>query len=146
MATVSAAHRPNHLLWLGPVVGLAGLVTYFIYFARFPALRDFPWVNLPLVLLGATLAAIGYRRARASAPSRWVRWAAGASLLSSILFAALLAAYVFWLSYQIPPPTATALTIAAAPDFTLEDQDGRPVRLADFRGTKVVLVFYRGFW
>ncbi|MGH7555506.1 MAG: thioredoxin-dependent thiol peroxidase [Longimicrobiales bacterium] len=29
-----------------------------------------------------------------------------------------------------------------APDFELPDQDGRPVRLADFRGHKVVLYFY----
>lgn len=34
-----------------------------------------------------------------------------------------------------------------APDFTLEDQDGRPVTLSDYRGKKtVVVVFYRGFW
>jgi len=29
-----------------------------------------------------------------------------------------------------------------APDFTLPDQDGRPVSLADLRGGKVVLYFY----
>ncbi len=34
-----------------------------------------------------------------------------------------------------------------APDFTLEDQDGKPVALSDYRGKKaVVLVFYRGYW
>ena len=30
----------------------------------------------------------------------------------------------------------------AAPDFTLLDQDGAPVRLADLRGTKTILYFY----
>jgi peroxiredoxin len=29
-----------------------------------------------------------------------------------------------------------------APDFVLNDQDRQPVRLSDFRGKKVVLVFY----
>jgi thioredoxin-dependent peroxiredoxin len=29
-----------------------------------------------------------------------------------------------------------------APDFTVPDQDGKPVKLADFRGKKVVLYFY----
>ncbi|HSJ97238.1 MAG TPA: peroxiredoxin [Myxococcota bacterium] len=29
-----------------------------------------------------------------------------------------------------------------APDFTLEDQDGRPVSLADFRGRKNVVVYF----
>jgi cytochrome oxidase Cu insertion factor (SCO1/SenC/PrrC family) len=34
-----------------------------------------------------------------------------------------------------------------APDFTLEDSDGKNITLADYRGKKnVVLVFYRGHW
>ena len=34
-----------------------------------------------------------------------------------------------------------------APDFTLEDQDGKPVSLSDYRGKKTIaLVFYRGYW
>lgn len=35
----------------------------------------------------------------------------------------------------------------AAPDFTLENVEGRTVTLSDFRGKQfVVLVFYRGHW
>jgi cytochrome oxidase Cu insertion factor (SCO1/SenC/PrrC family) len=34
----------------------------------------------------------------------------------------------------------------AAPDFTLQNQDGKNIRLSDYRGRKVVLVFYRGHW
>ena len=34
-----------------------------------------------------------------------------------------------------------------APDFTLEDVEGRRVTLSSFRGKKkIVLVFYRGYW
>lgn len=34
-----------------------------------------------------------------------------------------------------------------APDFALENMDGRRISLSDFRGKKnVVLVFYRGHW
>jgi cytochrome oxidase Cu insertion factor (SCO1/SenC/PrrC family) len=33
-----------------------------------------------------------------------------------------------------------------APDFTLQDATGSPVTLSSFRGTYVVLVFYRGHW
>ena len=33
-----------------------------------------------------------------------------------------------------------------APDFKLEDVNGKPVRLSDFRGSKpIVLAFLRGF-
>jgi len=36
---------------------------------------------------------------------------------------------------------------AAAPDFTLEDQNKNKVTLSDARGkSPVVLVFYRGYW
>jgi thioredoxin-dependent peroxiredoxin len=30
----------------------------------------------------------------------------------------------------------------AAPDFVLPDQDGKPVRLSDFKGRTVVVFFY----
>ncbi len=29
-----------------------------------------------------------------------------------------------------------------APDFTLEDQDGNPVSLSDFKGQKILIWFY----
>jgi cytochrome oxidase Cu insertion factor (SCO1/SenC/PrrC family) len=33
------------------------------------------------------------------------------------------------------------------PDFTLENMDGKSIKLSDYRGKKtVVLVFYRGYW
>ncbi len=57
---------------------------------------------------------------------------------------------------QLGPKDGANLTAAdlnrikigeAAPDFTLEDQDGKPVTLSEYRGKKtVVLVFYRGYW
>jgi peroxiredoxin len=33
-----------------------------------------------------------------------------------------------------------------APDFALRDQNGKSVTLSAARGSKVVLVFYRGYW
>ena len=42
----------------------------------------------------------------------------------------------------------TAVAVGeVAPDFTLEDQNGRKVSLSDARGkSAAVLVFYRGYW
>ena len=34
-----------------------------------------------------------------------------------------------------------------APDFSLEDVNGKVIALSDYRGKKsVILVFYRGYW
>jgi cytochrome oxidase Cu insertion factor (SCO1/SenC/PrrC family) len=33
-----------------------------------------------------------------------------------------------------------------APTFTLRDQNGKRISLSSAAGTKVVLVFYRGYW
>ena len=47
-------------------------------------------------------------------------------------------------SGQPPAPTKTHLKIGdPAPDFTLNDTQGSPIRLSDFRGKKnVILAFY----
>lgn len=54
-------------------------------------------------------------------------------------------------SMQQPPAkqgrTSPVVVGEAAPDFTLEDQQGRKVTLSGARGkSPVVLVFYRGYW
>ncbi len=49
---------------------------------------------------------------------------------------------------NLPPADLERVKVGSlAPDFTLEDVDGRRVSLSSFRGKKkVVLVFYRGYW
>jgi len=136
----------NRAAWLGPLVTFAGAVSYFMFFVRFPALRDFPWVNLPLVLIGLGLSVLGARRAFARGTRRRARVGAAAGLALSALLAAFLVAYVFALSYALPAPAAATLALDRAPDFELRDQHRTPVRLSSFAGRKVVLVFYRGFW
>ncbi len=58
-----APQRRNHLLWIGPAVVFTGFVSYYKVFAFYPDLRDFPWVNLPWVLIGVALTVLGARRA-----------------------------------------------------------------------------------
>ena len=49
---------------------------------------------------------------------------------------------------NLPPIDLDRIKVGQpAPDFTLENIDGKQVSLSDFRGKKsVVLVFYRGQW
>jgi len=135
--------RRNHLLWVGPLVVFAGFVSYYQLFARFAVLRDFPWVNLPLIWLGVVLSALGLRRAFRTGSRKIL---GSIALIFSVLVAGLFHAYVFWYSYRIPEATPTTSAMILAPDFTLIDQHGRAVTLSDLRGRNAVLVFYRGHW
>ena len=51
---------------------------------------------------------------------------------------------------QLPKNTQRSTPVAlgeVAPEFTLEDQNGHKVALADARDkSPVVIVFYRGYW
>jgi len=141
--TPDAARRRNHLIWIGPLVVFAGAVSYFEVFARIPALRDFPWVNLPLIWAGVVLTALGLRQALRGKRGRIT---GSIALLFSVLLAGLFHAYVFWYSYRMPDAIAAPAATTPAPDFTLVDQHGGSVTLSALRGRNVVLVFYRGYW
>jgi hypothetical protein len=147
MSSMTAERPPrNHALWLGPLVAFGGMVSYFEVFARFPTLRDFPWVNLPLVLVGIALSLGGFWGAYVRG-SRWpIKVVASLGLAFSLLTGGFLIAYVFGISNSLPSATSITRSLAQAPDFALEDASGRVHRLSDYRGSKVVLVFYRGHW
>ncbi len=136
---------PNLLAWSGLLVVFVGAISYFVFFARFPALRDFPLLNLSVVGLGLLLSAVGFRRAvfdkRRNVPAKIF---ASIGFLMSLTLAALFSAYIFVISYQLPETAGVVKVSQAAPDFALPDQDGNTVRLSDFQGRKVVIDFYRG--
>ena len=136
--TTSARRHRNHLVWIGALVSVFGLVSYFTIFATYPALRDTAWLNLLLVVIGLALSLLAVRRRRS-----WL--SLGGTVLSAACVV-LLAGYVFGLSQQLPPTDGVIAVGAVAPGFSLPDQTGATVRLADFAGRPVVLVFYRGFW
>jgi len=123
-----------------------GAVSYFIVFARFPVLRDFPWVNLPVVLIGFVVAVVAAWRPFAQPRVYGGKVLAIVSFILSLFIAALFNSYVFYISYQLPPPSSLTTNLDVAPDFVLPDAHGKPVRLSDFQGRKVVLTFYRGHW
>ena len=66
-------------------------------------------------------------------------------LLTTLSLLLLAAALVGW-KMVLPKPQSSFTSLQLAPDFTLKDQDGKPFTLSSLGGTRVVLVFYRGYW
>ena len=149
--------RWNFSLWTGFLLVVLGLVSYVTFFVRFPITRDFPWANLLLFLDGAVLLGKGLIRAFRQ-PEHY-----RGKILGSILTAVSLAgigffAYgLFYLVRQLPSSAAAPRLGQKAPDFTLPDQNGKPVTLAELlaspsagtagaRANGVLLIFYRGYW
>ena len=130
--------RRNHGAWIGPLVVLVGLVTYFGWAVRFPVLRDSAWLNLMIVVVGTAIAVWAVVKR-----SNWKSWvgAAAAISLNSLFFW-----YVFSYSSQIPSSETAAAVGVPAPPIELVDHTGRMVSLDDSLGRRVVVVFYRGFW
>jgi hypothetical protein len=128
---------------LGLALGIAGVVGYFVVAIRFgawlPGLRNEPVANW--VLVAAGLVVSGLAVARTSGGRRL-----GVGVLAGLNVA--LAAAFAWFLYGIAAvPGAQGPPVGMpAPDFALADQGGHVVRLADFRGRPLLLVFYRGHW
>ncbi len=139
--------RWGHLLvWGGFLFTFAAAVSYFLYFAKFPSLRDIPWLNLPLVMLGMIIALVGAFRIYRQRGRLIGKAFASIGALLSVAIAAAFNYYIFSLSYQIPVADEAPLRAETAPDFTLLDHTGKEVSLSDYRGKNVALVFYRGYW
>ena len=54
--------RRNLAAWLGPLLSVFGLMSYFTLAVQWPSLRDTGWLNLVLVVLGTGLALFGAYR------------------------------------------------------------------------------------
>jgi hypothetical protein len=146
---VNASQKKRILdsVWFGPILVFAAAISYFLFFARFPVLRDFPWVNLPLVLIGFAISArVTWIALKKTGYSLVRKISAALGLLFSAAVAALFSYYIFILSYQMPDTKDVVDVGEIAPDFTLPDQSGQPIRFTELLGSKVVLVFYRGHW
>ncbi len=128
----------NHFTWIGMLTSVIGLLSYFFVFARFAVLRDFPWINIPLVIIGVLLSLWAILR-------RLNLWSIGGAVLS-VFSAALLIFYVFVLSAQLPTSEGVVAVGENAPPFSLIADNGDGVTLDDFGGANIAVVFYRGFW
>jgi hypothetical protein len=140
--------RRNWAPILGLTLGTVGLVVYGVAIYRLgaymPSVRNDAIPSWLLLAAGIALSIIGVRRAFARPPRYDGSVVASAALGTNLIFASLLA----WILYSMAPlPTIHGPEIGApAPGFALQDQNGATVRLEDFRGSPLLLVFYRGHW
>jgi len=133
-------------LWFGPLVSVVGLLSYFMFFVRFPFFRDTAILNLVLVCLGLGLAFYGVLRAWRTKRTWLVKTGVSLGLGFSLLCAGLLFSYVFSMSYSMPTLSAETLAIESLPAITLQDQHGKDVALRERNGKGLILTFYRGHW
>ena len=145
--------RWNWRLWVGFLLVLAGAVGYMAVFAWYPVTRDFPWVSLLMFLGGAVLLVLGLTRSLRE-PQLYRGKIFGPVLtVLSLVVAGFFCYGLLYKGRQVPTSASAPHVGQKAPDFTLPDQNGNPVSLAQLlspaSGGKpkgAVLIFYRGYW
>jgi hypothetical protein len=143
---IGMKRRWNWPIWTGFVIAVGGLFSY-EYFVRFPITRDFPWANLLLFAVGAALLLFGLFRAFGR--PQLYRGKVFGSILTAIalLLFAFFSYEVFYILKQVPLSAQAPRVGQKAPEFSLPDQNGRQVALADLLSPNgAVLIFYRGHW
>src|SRR5437899_6720655 len=139
--------RWNWPIWLGFIVAVGGLFSY-EFFAQFPITRDFPWANLLLFAIGAALLLVGLFRAFGR-PQVYRGKIFGSIFTALALFLFAFFSYeMFYVLKQVPLSAQAPRVGEKAPEFSLPDQNGKPVALGDLLSSShgVVLIFYRGHW
>lgn len=148
--------RRNFLPLAGFLVCVIAFISYPTFFVRFPVTRDVAWTSWLLFALGLGLLIAGLAR-----PYRQPETYRGRILgpILGVLSLAVLGLFLFMtqvFSRQLPESAGAPKVGQPAPDFTLADAQGRPVRLADLAGPQAggggapgswaLLIFYRGYW
>ncbi|HWY39238.1 MAG TPA: redoxin domain-containing protein [Chthoniobacterales bacterium] len=136
----------NWPLWVGFVLAIGGLFSY-EYFIRFPITRDFPWANLLLFGIGAVLLLAGLFRAFGRPQLYRGKIFGSIFTAMALLFFAFFSYEMFYVLRQVPISAQAPRIGEKAPEFSLPDQDGKRVALADLLSPNgAVLIFYRGYW
>ena len=148
--------RWNWRLYAGFLFCLAAFVSYPFVFARYPITRDVPWANFLLFAAGGVLLVVGLQRAFGR-PQEY-RGKVTGPILGALSLAALgfFCYIVFYMTKQLPPPSAALQVGQKAPAFVLPDTKNNLVALSGLLSAPmpglqtppkgVLLVFYRGYW
>ena len=154
----------NASVWVRFILVLTGGISYPLYFARYPILRDVPWANLAILALGLLVLGVGVVRAFRR-PDAYRGKIFGSILgVLAVAFAVLFCYSVFYGTRETAASHGAPQVGQVAPDFTLADSKNVPVNLsgilnspfapngtvgAALGGEKTaaaVLIFYRGYW
>ncbi|MGA2098779.1 MAG: hypothetical protein ABSH39_20995 [Candidatus Acidiferrum sp.] len=155
----------NWAVWTGTSLVFLGVISYPLFFVRFPALRDFPWANLPMIALGLVLLALGLVRAfRYSDLFRGKIFGSVLAVLALAFSGFFLYGIFIGARHVLPPSHGAPQVGQTAPDFTLPDSQNHPVSLTGTLNSRftpdsatraatsaastagVILIFYRGYW
>lgn len=125
--------------WIGPLVVAGAFFGFMGWMVRSGAARTSE--NLPVVLAasGAGVALSLLAAVFGSAPS-------GLPLAYALVGFGGVVLYVVWYSRLDRTPSAALRDGAQLPEFDLEDENGRPISTAAFRGRPAVFLFHRGNW
>ena len=148
--------KRNWYVWIGFLLCVAGLLSYPLFFARYPITRDVPWVTFLMMAAGLAFAVSGLRRAFGR-PLEYKGKIAGPILgVLSVAVVGLFCFGVFYASKQLPKSAGAPPVGQKAPEFSLIDTNKQQVSLASLFATPlpatqkppkgVFLVFYRGYW
>jgi hypothetical protein len=141
-ATAPGGARSTGLAIAGVVLGVGGVVGYFLavfWLPAWPGIRNDAAPSWLLVGAGLVLTVWAVART-----PRARRLFPGILLGVNVLVAGAFA-FILYVVPVVPAADGPAIG-TAAPDFALADQTGKIVRLTDFHGAPLLLVFYRGHW
>ena len=148
---MSSPVNKNRAVWLGPLLGLIGVASYFalILPAGWRSLADLPWPSILLVLAGVVVALIGTATVwQTQAVSNTKRAISGLGLAFAGFSAWVLIGYLFVMSANMPDsagvmPEGDPFPAAVS---SLQDNSGTAVSLDDLTSGDAILVFFRGHW
>jgi hypothetical protein len=151
---VSAGSKKwNWPLWIGFLCVLTGFFSY-PFLIRFPAIRNFPWPTYSLFCVGGLFLLVGLFRAFGNPKLYRGKVFGPIFAVLSLLATGFFCYGMFYEARELPPSTEAPRVGQKAPEFTLSDQNGKMVSLAELLAPALpgaaangaLLIFYRGFW